>query len=515
MTATSIQCPLNSAAERYENLPALIAGDRVISYGEYERVVGSTAVRLKRMRVAKGSRVAIISNNRWEYPVLLFALLRLGAVACPANPRFPEESILTLLRKIDCITVMDPLNKLTNVTSDGLRGIGLDVIVTPTPVSSTGQALPSPVKPALARHDRETLSRSLTRSGPGGEDLEGGVLTDLNHDATIIFTSGTSARPKAVVHSLGNHHYSALGSNRNIPVQPGDRWLLSLPLYHVGGLGILFRTLLGGGAVVIPGEKESIAESIEKHDVTHLSLVSTQLYRLLNDGLTLQRIKRLKAVLVGGSAVPTSLIARAHEAGLPLYTTYGLTEMASQVTTTAPQEPSDRLLTSGKVLDYRSLNVSDGEILVKGETLFKGYVQGRTTTLPVDDEGWFRTGDLGRLDSDGYLKFLGRKDNMFVSGGENIHPEEIEGVLSLFDEISEAIVVPIEDKEFGFRPVAFIRTRNGTQIDERDVVSRLEHSVPRFKIPVSFYEWPDKAGESRLKPDRRYLAKLAQKLRKK
>ena len=483
MTATSIQCPLNSAAERYENLPALIAGDRVISYGEYERVVGSTAVRLKRMRVAKGRRVAIISNNRWEYPVLLFALMRLGAVACPANPRFPEESILTLLRKIDCITVMDPLNKLTNVTSDGMRGIGLDVIL---------------------RGQEPDVNNASSR-----------VLTDLNHDATIIFTSGTSARPKAVVHSLGNHYYSALGSNRNIAVQPGDRWLLSLPLYHVGGLGILFRTLLGGGAVVIPGENESIAESIEKHDVTHLSLVSTQLYRLLNDGLTLQRIKRLKAVLVGGSAVPTSLITRAHEAGLPLYTTYGLTEMASQVTTTAPQEPSDRLLTSGKVLDYRSLNVSDGEILVKGETLFKGYVQGRTTTLPVDDEGWFRTGDLGRLDSDGYLKFLGRKDNMFVSGGENIHPEEIEGVLSLFDEISEAIVVPIEDKEFGFRPVAFIRTRNGTQIDERDVVSRLEHSVPRFKIPVSFYEWPDKAGESRLKPDRRYLAKLAQKLRKK
>lgn len=479
----NVQCPLNSAAERYEKLLALIAGDKVISYGEYEQIVGYVAGRLKKSGVEKGERVAIVSDNRWEYPILLFTLLRLGAVACPVNPIFPQKSIRSLLEKIDCVTVVDPLERLRNVRLDGRRRIALATIF---------------------RGHESTVDNTTSY-----------VVTDIDQAATIIFTSGSSAQPKAVLHSLGNHYYSALGSNKNIAVQPGNRWLLSLPLYHVGGLGILFRTLLSGGAVVIPGKKEGIAESIEKYDVTHLSLVSTQLYRLLNDGLSPQIVKRLKAVLVGGSAVPLSLINRALEGGLPLYTTYGLTEMASQVTTTGPHEPRDRLSSSGKVLDYRSLKVSDGKILVKGETLFKGYVEGRTTTLPVDDEGWFLTGDLGRLDSDGYLKFLGRKDNMFISGGENIYPEEIEGVLSLLRGISEAVVVPIEDKEFGFRPVAFIRTREGREIHKRNIVSHLEYYLPRFKIPVSFYKWPGKLCECGLKPDRRYLARLAQELRKK
>jgi len=480
----SIRCPINAAAEYYEKLPALIAGDYVISYSEYEQLVASAAARLKETGVSKGERVAIVSNNRWEYPILLFALLRLGAVACAVSPRFPQESIRSLLKKIDCSKVVDPIERLTSVTSHEMRRIDLNTII--------------------------------RRLESNGHITSSNVVIDLNHDATIIFTSGSSAHPKAVLHSFGNHYYSALGSNKNIIVQPGDRWLLSLPLYHVGGLGILFRTLIGGGAVVIPGNKENIVESIEVHDVTHLSLVFTQLYRLLNKGVSPAKVKRLKAVLVGGSAVPASLITRAYECGLPLFTTYGLTEMASQVTTTHPHEPLDRLFSSGEVLDYRSLKVDNGgEILVKGKTLFKGYVEGTMTTLPVDDEGWFRTGDLGLLDSDGYLKFLGRKDNMFISGGENIHSEEIEGVLCLLNEVVEALVVPIEDEEFGFRPVAFIRSPEGKQIDKRGVALHLERYLPRFKIPISFYEWPEGVRDGRLKLDRHYFAKLAQALRQK
>ncbi|NVL90388.1 MAG: o-succinylbenzoate--CoA ligase [Desulfobacterales bacterium] len=477
-----IRCPLNAAAERHENLPALIADNKVISYGEYEQLVASTAIRLKEAGVAKGERVAIVSGNGWEYPILFFALLRLGAVVCPISPRIPPEAILSLLDKIDCNTVVDPVDRLSTQGSDKLRRIALDTII----------------KPRESRVDNVPVM------------IDG----DSDRDATIIFTSGSSAHPKAVLHSVGNHHYSALGSNKNIIVQPGDRWLMSLPLYHVGGLGILFRTLLAGASVVIPAYKETIAESIEKHDVTHLSIVSTQLYRLLNDGLGHAQAGQLKAVLLGGSAVPASLITRAHKIGLPLYTSYGLTEMTSQVTTTIPGDSLEHLLTSGKLLAYRNLKLDDDkEIFVKGETLFKGYVDGAVTTLPVDDDGWFRTGDLGRLNSDGYLEVTGRKDNMFISGGENIHPEEIEHALCLLSGVSEAVVVPIEDQEFGFRPVAFIRSREGSRIDKGEIVSYLEQYLPRFKIPVSFYELPDETGQGRIKPDRHYLAKLAEDLK--
>lgn len=477
-----IRCPLNAAAERHENLPALIADNKVILYGEYGQLVISAAVRLKEAGVAKGERVAIVSGNTWEYPILFFALLRLSAVVCPISPRIPPKAILSLLDKIDCRTVVDPVDRLSTQKSDRLRKIAFDTII----------------KPQESRVDNATVM----------------ACGDSDRDATIIFTSGSSALPKAVLHSLGNHYYNALGSNKNITIQPGDRWLLSLPLYHIGGLGILFRTLLAGASVIIPAYKETIAESIEKHHVTHLSLVSTQLYRLLDSGLSPATGGRLKAVLVGGSAVPASLITRAHENGLPVYTSYGLTEMASQVSTTSPGDSLEHLLTSGRLLAYRNLKLDDdGEILVKGETLFKGYIDRAVTTLPVDDDGWFRTGDLGRLNSNGYLEVAGRKDNMFISGGENIHPEEIERTLCLLSEVSEAVVVPIKDQEFGFRPVVFIRSQEGSRIDKGEVVSYLEGYLPRFKIPLDFHELPNEAAKGRTKPDRRYLAKLAEDLK--
>ena len=143
-----------------------------------------------------------------------------------------------------------------------------------------------------------------------------------------------------------------------------------------------------------------------------------------------------------------------------------------------------------KVLPYRQLSIaSSGDILVKGETLFKGYVAGTRLELPLTSDGWFKTGDLGALNSQGCLTVLGRKDNMFVSGGENIQPEEIEKVLMAIEGVEQAIVVPKEDKEFGHRPVAFVKFC-GTAIDFKQLSAILEKDLPRFKVPENFYPWP-------------------------
>ncbi|OEU46107.1 MAG: O-succinylbenzoate-CoA ligase [Desulfobacterales bacterium S7086C20] len=456
-----IECPVSSGAKRFAELPALICGDATTSYVGLEQMVNAVAFQLREAGVAYEERIAIISHNRLEYPILLFAILRLQAVACPISPRFPPESILSILRRIDCGTVFDPLNLLAHVPSNGIRKISLDALF-----------------------DAARLNGKRPRAEKAYLDSEG--------KATIILTSGSSGEPKAVSHSFANHYFSALGSNKNITVFPGSRWLLALPLYHVGGLGIVFRTLMGGGAIVIPTNSKHIGKSIKEHGITHLSLVSTQLDRLLNEGLSTQTIQQLEAVLVGGGPTVSSLIAKAYDAGLPVHTTYGLTEMSSQVTTTSPEDRRDRLFTSGKVLDHRDLKVDNGQVFVKGKTLFKGYVKAGRTLLPVDDKGWFRTGDMGHIDSDGYLTLLGRQDNMFVSGGENVYPEEIEDTLCRLPDILQAVVIPIEDKEFGFRPVAFIKIEGNKAVDQGNIVSNLERYLPRFKIPVAFFKWPEK-----------------------
>lgn len=310
---------------------------------------------------------------------------------------------------------------------------------------------------------------------------------NLNQQATILFTSGTSAQPKAVVHSFGNHYYNALGSNEHIVLKDNDRWLLSLPLYHVSGLGILLRVLLAGATIVLASKKEALEESIQKYRVTHISLVPTQLFRLFQKKNL--KLPSLKSILLGGAPIPDNLLREAVKRKLPIYITYGLSEMASQVATSERINIQSKNR-EAKILKYRKVKVSSGEILVKGKTLFRGYVQGRKIYLPIDKNGWFRTGDLGVLKNKKYLKVTGRKDNMFISGGENIQPEEIERYLHRMKEIEQAVVVAMEDKEFGFRPVAFIKMRMSKKINAEKIKNYLRKFLPSFKIPDRFCPWP-------------------------
>ena len=196
--------------------------------------------------------------------------------------------------------------------------------------------------------------------------------------------------------------------------------------------------------------------------------------------------------------------------GLPVFTSYGLTEMASQVTTTRPGAGAAERETSGRLLPHRLLRIAaDGEILVRGETRFRGYVDEAMLHEPFDAEGWYATGDLGRLGEDSLLRVEGRKDNLFISGGENVQPEEIESALAACEGVAQAVVVPVPDAEFGYRPVAFVRLEG--RVPEEDLRRALERRLPRFKMPRVFLPWPEEYAEG-LKPDRRRLRELASRL---
>lgn len=424
---------------------AIVSEKRELRYREWCEAVWGTAQRLREYGIQRGERVAMRLPNCWEYPVLMGALLQVGAIACLIHPRLPAKGVSKLLKTITA----------TKIFSDPSE---LPIEWGSPPPSESLRPLP------------------------------------LDQPATILFTSGSTGEPKAVLHSYGNHYYSAKGANLQTPVGRGDRWLLSLPLCHVGGLGILFRSLLGKATVVVPSE-EPLEESIRKYHITHLSLVPTQLYRLLQTG---QDLPSLRYVLLGGAPIPPSLLKEAKKRRIPVSPTYGLTEMASQVYT-------------GKVLKYREMKISEeGEILVRGETLFQGYVKGDRIERPLTPDGWFATGDLGRWDAEGGLLVLGRKDNMFISGGENIHPEEIEKGLCDLSGVEEAVVVPMADREFGARPVAFVKTVDRPLNEER-FRSALEKTLPRFKIPIRFYPWPKVGkGESLSRP---YFQRLARQQR--
>ncbi len=479
---SDIPSPLSLAVQRLADFPALITADLAVSYQEYDRMVRGVASGLTGHGVRESDRVALLGDSSVDYIVTLMALLKIKAVACPLSDRLPHDTIKKLVRLAACEHLI-----VFGACDDAITLSGVNRIETGSLLQSSDS--PKPVT--------DTIS--------------------LDREATILFTSGSSGEPKGVLHRYGNHYYSALGANRNIPFEPGDRWLLSLPLYHVGGIGILFRALLGGGAVVIPSAKQETGQAILQHNVTHVSLVPTQLHRLLEHNEDLSRVaKQLKAVLLGGGPVPERLIGEALKYRLPLHTSYGLTEMASQVTTIAKNDPPEKLATSGRILEHREVKISrEGEILVRGKTLSNGYVRPDRPDSLVNGKGWFTTGDMGELDSDGYLTVTGRKDNMFISGGENIHPEEIEAALCLFPSVTEALVVPKEDNVYGFRPVAFVRQTGKRQPDDTKLISHLKGYLPSFKIPDTFYAWPDKSGTTGLKPSRVYFTELVRRMNEK
>ncbi len=220
--------------------------------------------------------------------------------------------------------------------------------------------------------------------------------------------------------------------------------------------------------------------------------------RMLKSEQGIAALKTLKAILLGGSAIPSVVMAKAIELQLNAYVSYGLTEMGSQVAT-------GRIGQCVRVLPGRELMVNPkGEILVKGNVLFKGYIQSGRIHLPLVEGGWFATGDRGVLDDQGCLSVLGRVDHMFISAGENIQPEEIEKVLLSHPAIEEAIVLGQEDGDYGFKPVAFVRSNAHVSAEELTAFCR--KFLPGIKVPKTFHPWPHDLPQS-IKVSRQELRK--------
>jgi o-succinylbenzoate---CoA ligase len=449
-------------AETINNNPAVIWGTRRISWSQLEVYCTTVIGQLKGLGIKPGDRVAICAPTIPEYIIVLFGLWRMKATACPVSPKLPEKTL-----------------------SDYLSRINANLLLTTVQIKSTLHMVP-----IRTLHLNEVINFDARRDFNQNKEE---WTPDMDQEATVIATSGSSGQSKAAVHTFGNHYYNALGSSELIPLQAGDRWLLSLPLYHVSGVAIVMRCFLSKAAMVIAMEDE-LHETITRRQITHISLVTTQTYRLLQSPEGITALKALKYILLGGSGIPQALIEQSKSEGLPVYVSYGLTEMASQVATGKAGE-------CVKVLAHRELKIKDGEILVKGKTLFKGYIQAGKVQLPLTDNGWFKTGDLGQLNQ-GCLTVTGRMDNMFISGGENIQPEEIEKVLLLLKGVAQAIVIPKQDEEFGQRPVAFIKF-DGQPIANEVLIKHCQEFLPQFKVPTNFFPWPNDVIDKGLKVSRR------------
>jgi O-succinylbenzoic acid--CoA ligase len=417
----------NWLAQRAETCPdrtALVADGYELSYAELEREATSAARRLAARGARRGAIVMLELEPSLEYVVLLHALMKLGAIAYPLNTGMSAAEREAELQRTKPALVLS-----------GSDGVGL-----------TEADLP-----LLGEHDLDAIH-------------------------CRILTSGTSGHPRSIGLTYGNHLWSAVGSAFNVGIEPTDRWLCCLPLYHVGGLSILMRSVIyGTGAVVHTGfDVDAVATSLEGDGVTLLSLVATQLSRLLEAGVDLLP---LRAVLVGGGPVPVEVLEEAIGRGATVVQTYGLTEAASQVTTLTPADAHRKLGSTGRPLLTTHLRIQDGEILVQGPTVAPG---------TTDEDGWLHTGDLGRIDEEGFLYVEDRLGDVIVSGGENVMPAEVEEVLLRHPDVADAAAVGRADAEWQEAVTAIVVPRTGAAVSADELRRHCADSLADYKVPKRF-----------------------------
>ncbi|NLY93393.1 MAG: AMP-binding protein [Myxococcales bacterium] len=402
---------------------ALVDEAGSLSYAELAARVRARLGELRAAGLAEGSRVAIVGEATRARVIDVLAALELGAAIVMIHPRWtPAERAAALERTRPALLV----------DADGS-------------LATRGEAAP----PEASR----------------------GTLA-------ILHTSGTSGAPKAAVLSRRAFVASAEASATRLPLAPGDRWLLVMPIAHVGGLSIVIRSLLAGSSIALaaPFEASRAMDAIAAWRPAYVSLVPTMLDRLLDLGL---ERGTLRAILLGGAACPARVLDRALSRGLPIHTTYGLTEACSQVTT-ARAPVRGQADGAGEPLPSVEVRLGPaGEIRVRGPNLFDGYLG---LPSPFDDEGFFETGDLGRFDEAGRLHILARRRDLVVTGGENVYPAEVEAALERIPGVRAACVFGVDDDTWGQRVAAALVLEPGAP-SPRAIVATLREALAPFKLP--------------------------------
>jgi O-succinylbenzoic acid--CoA ligase len=338
-----------------------------------------------------------------------------------------------------------------------------------------------------------------------------GLAGESSQAQAVLWTSGTGGRPRGVAISYRNLAASARGAEERLQLEPDDVWLASLSPAHIGGLALITRALLLGNTLVAVGPVDAprTATLIEGRGlpahadapVTHVSLVPTQLLRLLDAAADAAPPETFRCALIGGAHTPTGLVRRALDAGWPLALTYGLTEATSQVATSPPGLVRSKPGSVGRPLDGVDVRIADdGEILVRGATVAQAYV-GAETPHVVDPDGWLHTGDLGRIDQDGDLWVTGRRSDRIVTGGVTVDAVEVEEALRAHPGVGDACVVGVPDAEWGERVAAWVEP-TGSGVDVEAVRAFLEERLGEPKLPRVYHVAPGLPRNANGKVDR-------------
>ena len=475
---------LRARAADTPDAAALLVDDRWWRFGELDTLASRLCARLAADGAHPGDHVAVLLPNSLAMVVTVFTLARLGAVMVPLNTRLTAAEVAWQVARADCTCLI-----CAPSTEPQTANIAAELPRVVLALDSEQWAVSSEQSGVVSNQSSLTNDQRLTtNTNP--------LPVTLEHPQAIIFTSGTTGYAKGVTITFANHLWSAVGSAFRLGVVPGDRWLACLPLYHVGGLAVLFRACLYGTAIVLHDgfDTTAVRRSLRDDGITLVSFVPTMLSRLLHEELTSDDTPALRLILLGGAAAPDSLLAEARAAGLPMAVTYGLTEAASQVATLLPDDVGRKPGSAGKPLLFTTVAVVDddgcelppgqpGEIVVRGPTVMAGYYRDEAATAATLRDGRLHTGDVGYLDADGDLWLLDRRADLIVSGGENVYPAEVERVLREHPAVALAAVVGLPHPDWGQQVAAAVVLRSPGAATPDELLAHCRARLAGYKRP--------------------------------
>ena len=510
-TPTTLHEMLDLMASRYPDRPLVMTDVKTWSYQEVQKWSAHLAAGFIESGVKPGDHVALLMGNFPEFVAVKFAISRVGAVAVPINFLNRRDELGYVLKQSDAVML---------ITMDQFRGLNylkfLDELAPNWGQLGGGGAFPKLKKIVVFPCSGQQLQKDVAQLQNFGKLADISVQHPGPHsNCDIIYTSGTTGAPKGVMITHDMMLRTAFGSTWGRAFEDGRRILFSLPMYHVYGYveGLLACLFVGGA--IIPqtrfDAKETL-ESIEKHKASDVLLIPTMTLALLDElKKTKYELKTLQSVISSGGRAPAyiwnDIVTYLHPQEIT--TGYGMTEVTASSTVTRPDDPFEKLLyTNGRLREvgpagdphlgqrlviYRVVDKDTGidvapgdvgELLAKGPGVTQGYYNKPDATKNAfTSDGWFKTGDLGRIDSDHYLTLMGRSKESYRCGGEQVMPTEIEDLLVTHPAVLQAHVVPVPHERMGEVGCAFVVWREGMQVESQALIDFCAQNLARFKIP--------------------------------
>jgi fatty-acyl-CoA synthase len=421
-----------------------------LSYATLWAAIERTTRGLAALGIEKGDRIAFLGCNHPRMLVLLFAASRLGALLVPLNWRLtPHEHHVILADCAPKALFFEPEFEAGAV------------------------GLPAKI--------RIRVSDELP-------DAEPSIEGDDEDEVLIVYTSGTTGAPKGAVLSQAALLWNAFNSVHAHDLRQDDRVLSTLPMFHVGGLNNqTLPALLAGAAVTLHRRFEPgawLSDVATRKPTLSLLVPATLQAVIAHPQWAGTDLSSLRMVMTGSMVVPGSLIRAFHERNVPIGQIYGATETAPLAAVLMAQDAFRKTGSAGKPAMHCEVRIVDAEVQVRGPNLFRRYWNSQDSTAAAFTlDGWFRTGDLGRWDEDGFLWIEGRSRELIISGGENIHPAELENVLSDCAAIAESAVLGVADAKWGEVCCAVVVRKPGARLEENDVLALFTEKLARYKHP--------------------------------